>query len=156
MNPRIPAKPNKTRKKTRSRLRCQLAYSLVRSFPSSGLGTHTPEALLPGPCIRPKHAISPRSRRASLPVPAGCRSRASGTFVPKLELGNERLKPWLAPKRLIQVCIFPFYVVLLWQRFLSFSNALFAVIVNSTAFKTAHSESQKCGLDMGMRNLTVC
>ena len=42
----------------------------VHSFPSSGLGTHTLEALLPGTCIRPTHAISPRSRRDDLPTSA--------------------------------------------------------------------------------------
>ena len=66
-------------------------HSSTRS-PSSGLGSHTLEALLPGPCIRPTHAISPRSRRDGLPVSAGRRSRASGTLVTKLELGNEGLK----------------------------------------------------------------
>ena len=63
------------------------------SFPSSGLGMHTLEALLPGPCIRPTHALSPRSRRDGLPVSAGRRSRASGTLVSKLELGNEGERP---------------------------------------------------------------
>ena len=38
MNPRIPAKPNKTRKRTRSRLRTQLAYSLVSLIPKLRLG----------------------------------------------------------------------------------------------------------------------
>ena len=63
----------------------------IHSFPSSRLGTHTLEALLPGPCIRPTHATSHWNRRDGPPVFSGYRSRASGTLVSKLELGNERL-----------------------------------------------------------------
>ena len=59
------------------------------SFPSSGLVTHTLEALLPGLCNRTTHALSLRSRRVGPPMPAGRRTRASGTLVPKRNLGNE-------------------------------------------------------------------
>ncbi len=58
-----------------------------------------------------RRTIRRRSRRGCLPMPAGGRSRASGTHVPKLELGNEGLKlvvltekysQWLGPFLMIQ------------------------------------------------------